>query len=140
MRAERLLHRSTYILVFDSGGRLYVQKRTMTKDIYPGYWDPATGGVSLAGETYEEGAQRELAEEMGIRSVDLEFRFDFYFEDERSRVWGRTFTCTWDGPLELQAEEVEFVERMTPEEIFARSATEPFTPDGLLVVRKLALT
>src|SRR5262247_4252399 len=95
MRAQRLPHRSTYILVFNSQGALYVQKRTMTKDVFPGYYDPAAGGVVLAGESYEEGARRELYEEMGIRDVPLTYLFDFCFEDERSRVWGRVFACVY---------------------------------------------
>src|SRR5499427_10823319 len=88
MRAKRLPHRSTYILVFNSQGELYVQKRTMTKDVFPGYYDPATGGVVLAGESYEQSAIRELEEEMGIRQVPLTWLFDFYFADQRTRVWG----------------------------------------------------
>ncbi len=137
MRQERLPHRATYILVTDSQGRLLVQKRTMVKDIYPGWWDPCTGGVVLAGETYEESAERELAEEMGIRGVSLSGPlFDFYFSDERSVVWGRVFHCVWDGPLELQESEVQFVEPMSVEEILRRSQSEQFTPDGLEVVRR----
>lgn len=136
MRARNLLHRSTYILVFNARGQLYVQKRTMTKDVFPGYYDPATGGVVLAGESYEEGAVRELEEEMGIRQVPLIRLFDFYFSDPRSRVWGGAFACTYDGPLTLQAEEVERVELMTPDEILRRTETEPFTPDGLYVVQQ----
>jgi len=135
MRARNLPHRSTYILVFNSRGELYVQKRTMSKDVFPGYYDPATGGVVLAGESYEESAQRELAEEMGIRQIPLAWLCDFYFADPRSRVWGRAFLCTYDGPLALQEEEVEHVEMMTLEEIFHRARTEPFTPDGLYVVQ-----
>jgi 8-oxo-dGTP pyrophosphatase MutT (NUDIX family) len=77
MRAKRLPHRSTYILVFNSQGQLYVQKRTLTKDLFPGYYDPAAGGVVLAGESYEESARRELEEEMGIRDVPLNWLFDF---------------------------------------------------------------
>src|SRR5262245_39455024 len=69
VRAGRLPHRSTYILVFNSSGDLFVQKRTLTKDIYPGYYDPVAGGVVLAGESYEAGAVRELEEELGIRPV-----------------------------------------------------------------------
>ena len=105
MRARNLLHRSTYILVFNPRGQIYVQKRTLTKDVFPGYYDVATGGVVLAGESYEKGAVRELEEEMGIRQVLLTRLFDFYFSDPRSRVWGATFTCTYDGPLRLQEEE-----------------------------------
>jgi isopentenyldiphosphate isomerase len=136
MRAERLLHRSTYILVFNRDGKLWVQKRTLTKDIYPGYWDPATGGVVLAGESYEEGARRELAEEMGIGGVPLSRHFDFYYEDDASRVWGAVFSCRWDGEITPQAEEVERVELMTVEEISRRAQQEPFTPDGLAVVQR----
>ena len=51
MRAGRLLHRATYILVFNSRGELYVQKRTQKKDVFPGYYDVAAGGVVLAGES-----------------------------------------------------------------------------------------
>jgi hypothetical protein len=36
----------------------------------------------------------------------------------------------------LQKEEVEAVTLMTIEEIFRRAETEPFTPDGLYVVRR----
>ena len=136
MRAHRMLHRSTYILVFNSQGQIYVQKRTMTKDVFPGYFDPATGGVVLAGESYEVSARRELEEEMGIRDVPLTQLFDFYFADERSRVWGRAFSCTYDGKIVPQVEEVEYVEMMTIDDILRRAATEQFTPDGLLVVRR----
>ena len=137
MRAERLPHRCSYILVFNRRGELYVQKRTMIKDIYPGYWDPAAGGVMQVGESYEESAAREVGEELGVRGVELRPLFDMWFEDERSAVWGRAFTCVYAGPLELQAEEVEFVVPMTPSAVLRRAATgEQFTPDGLLVVER----
>ena len=82
MRQNRLPHRSTYILVFNSHGDLCVQKRTTTKDVFPGYYDIAAGGVVLAGETYEAGARRELAEEVGIRDVPLAHHFVFHYADD----------------------------------------------------------
>ncbi len=136
MRAKNLPHRSTYILVFNSQGALYVQKRTLTKDVFPGYYDPAAGGVVLAGESYEQGAVRELEEEMGIRDVPLTWLFDFYFTDERTRVWGGAFFCVYDGKMVLQEEEVEDVVLITIDEILRRAETEPFTPDGLYVLRR----
>src|SRR5437870_13658653 len=136
MRAQRLPHRSTYILVFNSQGALYVQKRTMTKDVFPGYYDPAAGGVVLAGESYEESAQRELYEEMGIRDVPLTPLFTFYFADERTRVWGRVFSCVYDGEIVLQVEEVESGEFVPPDEPPQRAGTALYTPDGMSVLRR----
>ncbi|MBM3223921.1 MAG: NUDIX hydrolase YfcD [Candidatus Tectomicrobia bacterium] len=136
MRAQRLPHRSTYILVFNTAGELYVQKRTMSKDVFPGYYDPAAGGVVLAGESYEESAQRELFEEMGIRGVPLTPHFTFYFTDTHTRVWGRVFSCVYDGPLVLQEEEVESGEFVPPAEILRRADAEPYTPDGLYVLQR----
>ena len=91
MRADGLPHRATYILVFNDEGELFVQKRTTGKDIYPGYYDVATGGVVLAGESYEDAAERELVEELGITGVRLRGHFDFFHEDAGNRVWGRVF-------------------------------------------------
>jgi isopentenyldiphosphate isomerase len=136
MRAKNLPHRSTYILVFNTQGELYVQKRTMSKDVFPGYYDAAVGGVVLTGESYEQGAVRELEEEMGIRNVPLTWLFNFYFVDERTRVWGGAFSCMYDGEVILQEEEVEGVTLMTSAEILRRSESEPFTPDGLYVLRR----
>jgi 8-oxo-dGTP pyrophosphatase MutT (NUDIX family) len=136
MRAKRLAHRSTYILVFNSRGELYVQKRTRTKDVFPGYYDIATGGVVLAGETYEHGAARELEEEMGIHSVPLTRLFDFYFENEHTRLWGCAFSCVYDGVVVLQEEEVESGAFVAVDDILRRAKTQPFTPDGLYVLQR----
>ena len=137
MRAERLLHRATYVFVFHPAGELYVQKRTLTKDVYPGYRDPCAGGVVLAGESYEESARRELAEELGIRAVALATHGDFLFEDAESRVWGRIFSCAWGGALHLQASEVASVELMPVAQILREGAAGGFTPDGLVALRRL---
>ena len=136
MRAKRLPHRSTYILVFNSQGELYVQKRTTTKDVFPGYYDPATGGVVLAGESYEEGARRELAEELGIHDVPLTPLFTFYFTDERTWVWGGVFACVYDGEMVLQEEEIESGAFMRVEDVLRLAQTRPVAPDGLHVLRR----
>ena len=131
MRAKRLPHRSTYIFVFNTQGYLYVQKRTMTKDVFPGYYDPAAGGVVLAGESYEVCAKRELAEEMGIQDVPLTWHFEFYFADAHSRVWGGVFSCIYDGEIVLQEEEVESGVFLPVDDIIRRAQIEPYTPDSI---------
>ena len=136
MRAKRLPHRATYILVFNSRGDVYVQKRTLTKDVFPGYYDPAAGGVVLAGEGYLEGARRELEEEMGIHDVPLQSLFEFYHKDANSRVWGAAYRCVYDGAVTLQEEEVESGAFMAVDEVFEAAVTQPFTSDGLYVLRR----
>lgn len=136
MRAKALPHRATYVLVFNSHGHLYVQKRTLTKDVFPGYYDPAAGGVVLAGEEYEQGAVREVEEEMGIRGVPLTPLFRFYHQDTHNRVWGAVFSCVYDGEIVLQEEEVESGAFMAVPDILRMARTEPFTPDGLYVLQR----
>ena len=136
MRAGRLPHRATYILVYNSRDELYVQKRTQTKDVFPGYYDVAAGGVVLAGESYLEGAVRELEEELGIRETPLTELFDFYYEDEHIRLWGRAFCCVYDVELLLQEEEVESGAYMKVEQVFRLAENESFTPDCLYVLQR----
>lgn len=136
MRRRNLPHRSTYVLVFNTQGELYVQKRTLTKDLFPGYYDPAAGGVVAAGETYEACARREIAEEMGIRDVPLTWRFAFYYTDAQTRVWGGVFSCVYDGDIVLQAEEVESGAFWAVDDILQHARQAPYTPDGLYVLSR----
>lgn len=140
MRARGLPHRAAYILVFNSRGELFVQKRTMTKDIYPGYFDIAAGGVVLAGESYDESAERELEEELGIRNTPLTSHFEFKHEDAHNIVWGRVYSCVYDGEMILQEEEIERGFFAAPEKVLALSEKESFTPDGLYVLKRYLKT
>jgi isopentenyldiphosphate isomerase len=140
MRARRLRHRATYLLLFNRRGELFVHLRTPTKDVYPSHWDVAVGAVVGAGESYDEGARRELAEEVGIAGVVPEPLFDIHYEDERNQVNGRVFRVTWDGPLTLQREEVVRGEWLPVEVVRQRLTRDPFCPDGVVVLeRYLAL-
>ncbi len=136
MRARGLVHRACYILVFNSTGELFIQKRTMNKDVYPGYYDVAAGGVVLDGESYDESARRELEEELGIKDTEISAHFTFFHEEDKNQVWGRVYSCIYDGELTLQAEEVESGFFADPEEVLALSKKDPFTPDGLYVLKR----
>lgn len=135
MRAQRLTYRATYILVFNSKGEILVQKRTTTKDMYPGYYDVAAGGVVTAGESYGESAEREAQEELGLAGVSLTPHFDFYFEDPQNRLWGRVYSCVFDGDLVLQEEEIEECFFCAPDKVLA-GEIQPVTPDSITALRK----
>lgn len=135
MRAQGLLHRVTYILVFDSQGKLFVQKRTTTKDLYPGYYDLAAGGVVCVGESYEESALREAREELAIDNTPLKSHFKFFFQQQNNRCWGQVFSCVHDGPFILQKEEVESGEFMEIDKVI-NSEIDPITPDTKAVLER----
>jgi len=136
MREGGLIHRACYILVFNRQREIFVQRRTMSKDLYPGYLDVATGGVVLAGESYELAAKRELAEELGVRKATLRSHFDFYHEADNNRVWGRVFSCQAEGPFVLQPEEIEDGFFLGLPSIKALATAEQFTPDGLVALKR----
>lgn len=63
-------HRAVHVLVYDSAGKIYLQRRSWTKDCSPGLWDTSAAGHVDHGETYADAARRELAEELGVESAE----------------------------------------------------------------------
>ena len=134
MRKRGLIHRAAYVLVFNSRGQLFVQERTLAKDIFPGYRDLCAGGVVLAGESYEESAARELGEELGVRDAELKYLFDFYGEYLGQKVWGRAFSCTAEGPFTLQPEEVSGGSFHSIDSVMEMVGQGICTPDSVYVL------
>ena len=62
-----LLHPVVHLHVFNSTGKLFLQKRAMTKDIQPGKWDTSVGGHISPAETVTNALLREAREELGDR-------------------------------------------------------------------------
>jgi isopentenyldiphosphate isomerase len=135
MRRRRLPHRCCYILVCNSRGELLIHLRTATKDVYPSHWDVTVGGVLQAGESFADGARRELAEELGV-SAPLEELCPFHYADEATEVRAVVYRTTHDGPFVLQPEEVVRAEFVPLSELPARLRQAPFCPDGLEVLRR----
>jgi isopentenyldiphosphate isomerase len=135
MRARRLPHRCVYILVFNRAGDLFIHLRTETKDVNPGFWDVAVGGVLAAGESFDLGARRETAEEIGVVG-EPELLFPIRYEDERTIVWGMVYRLVHDGPFRLQPEEVVRGEFVSLRELKDRIARVPFCGDGLAVLEE----
>ena len=80
---EGLYHMVVHIAIFNSDGKLLIQRRCLEKPTFPGKWDVTVGGSALCGETSREAMHRELLEELGI---DMDFsetrqRLTVNFED-----------------------------------------------------------
>lgn len=108
VRAQNLRHGATAVLVRDALGRIYVHRRTTTKDVYPGLLDFAAGGVLQAGENPHEGALREVEEELGVVGAALTAVGPDDYADELSSYRAFRYTTTFDGPIRWQPEEVSW--------------------------------
>ena len=135
MRDKRLPHRCVYILVFNGRGELFVHLRTATKDVYPSHWDVCVGGVVAAGESFDDGAARELREELGV-DAPLERLFPLRYEDASTIVHAVAYRAVHDGPFRLQPEEVVRGEFVGVAEVAARARHDRFCPDGLAVLAR----
>ncbi|WP_017903777.1 NUDIX hydrolase [Pseudomonas asplenii] len=136
LRERGLIGRGTYILLFNSAGELCVHRRTLSKAIYPGYWDVAAGGMVQADESYAESAARELEEELGVSGVPLTAHERFFFDQPGNRLWCAVFSAVWDGPLRLQPEEVLEARFIPVEAAVAESAHKPYCPDSLAALKR----
>lgn len=136
VRAEGLYHRATYLFVFNSAGELFLQRRSLEKDLYPGSYDACAGGVVIAGETYELNAVREAYEELGLH-IESPFGIrDFLFQHENNRVWGRIFKFIDEGPFTFSDAEVTWGQFVTVESVLRRDWA-PITPDTLFALQLL---
>ena len=103
-----LMHRSVHILVFNSRGELFLQKRSQSKDSNPGLWDSSAAGHLECGEDYPDCATRELAEELAIEvATPLEYLFRLTASPRTGMEHCRVYRCIHDGPFQLQAEEIQ---------------------------------
>jgi 8-oxo-dGTP pyrophosphatase MutT (NUDIX family) len=132
MRAGNLRHAATAVVVRDLAGRVFVHRRTDTKDVFPGLHDFAAGGVVAAGEDPFAAAERELAEELGVSGVPLTSLGEGDYTDAHTTYHGFCYTTTWDGPVRCQPEEVAWGDWVPLTELVAwlDERPEDFVPDS----------
>lgn len=102
---KSLIHRSVHVLVFNSGGDLFLQKRVLTKDENPGLWDSSAAGHLNCGEEYLACAHRELKEELGITAT-LEPFLEIGACEETLWEHVSVFTCVTDRPIVADPQEI----------------------------------
>lgn len=137
MRAQRLQHRSVSVAVISTDGRLLVHRRADNKDVWPGMWDIAAGGVVAAGEGYLDAARRELAEELGVKAGSLEYLGKAAFADEAVALIGSCYVTVSDGPFSFTDGEIAEVRWVDRAGLDALMASERFVPDNLALLLPL---
>jgi isopentenyl-diphosphate delta-isomerase type 1 len=113
-----LRHRAIHVLVFNAQGRLFLQKRSASKDTFPGLWDSSASGHLGCGEDYDTCAVRELQEEIGLTvgaPPERLFKIDSCDKTGLEHVW--VYRCFAGSPLTLNRDEIERGDWFSPETI-----------------------
>lgn len=105
-----LWHRGVHVFLFTQDRRLLIQKRSQTRDKFPGTLDCSVSEHLNPGESYLNAAIRGLQEELGIEGLHLarlvQFKMNYGPNDnEFSEVFEATFD---DGrPITIDPHEVD---------------------------------
>jgi len=105
-RDPRLIHRSVQIVIFTSDERILLQRRAATKDLFPGYLCASASGHVMAGDDYEQTAQRELIEELGVHPAIL-YLDKVVVRSEMETEITALFLARCDGPFSFSPTETE---------------------------------
>ena len=123
------LHPVIHIHIIDRYGRIYLQKRSMKKDIQPGKWDTAVGGHVSYGETLIEAAYREASEELGLIAFNPLFVASYVFESEIERELVTVFAAVGSFELKPDLDEVDEGRWWLIEEVNSNIGKGIFTPN-----------
>ncbi len=137
-----LRHPSVHVFVINAAGEYFLQKRSEYKKVQPGKWDTSVGGHIPAGETYEQGALRELEEELGVVLSDparLEFHHDLIWQSDFETEHTRTFILRYDGPFKVNPVEVSDGKFWPEEELREACGKGVLTPNLELELKNLGI-
>ena len=132
VHGNNLLHRAVHILIFSKKGHVYLQKRSRWKDRHPLVWDSSAAGHVDSGEDYDQAAQRELFEELGIQA-DLMPICKLPASEQTGYEFIQLYQGTYEGEFRLNRAEVELGEYFRVEIVTGWMAARPadFAPGFL---------
>lgn len=136
VHANSWRHRAIHVLVFNAAGQVFLHKRSMRKDLFPGTWDSSCAGHVGAGEDYDPTAVRELAEELGVKlaagspaggagvpGLQRLFKLEAQPMTGWEFVW--VYRLAHEGPFVLHPEEIECGGWFAPAEVDRWLAEKP---------------
>lgn len=123
------LHPVIHIHIIDRYSRVYLQKRSMSKDIQPGKWDTAVGGHVSYGEGIREAVFREAFEELGLVEFNPIWLETYEFESPVEREMVNVFAAVGYYELHPDLNEVDEGRWWELEEIDANLGKDVFTPN-----------
>lgn len=129
---DNLRHRAVHLLLFNDKGEVLLQKRSGRKDRHPFVWDSSAAGHVDSDEEYDFAAERELMEELGVRtSLQRLGKLPASLKTGEEFIW--IYTGQHEGPFPFNGEEISAVMFFAPEIVDRWSAHAPqeFAPGFL---------
>jgi 16S rRNA (adenine1518-N6/adenine1519-N6)-dimethyltransferase len=124
VHGDNLRRRAVHILISRKNGDVLLQKRTRWKDRHPLLWDSSTAGHVNAGEGYDEAAQRELEEELGIDSpLERVAKLPASELTDQEFIW--VYKGNHDGEFKTDPSELEVAQFFPPEVVDGWVAARP---------------
>ena len=105
---QKLKHRAVHVLIFNKKEQVFLQKRSLNKDSFPGLWDSSAAGHLAAGEDYDVACVREAKEELNIifeNSPERLFKIDACPGTGNEFVW--VYDGLSEGPFILNHDEID---------------------------------
>ena len=136
------LHRAFSIFIFNSEGKMLLQKRALSKYHFGGLWSNTCCSHPRKGETTEEAAHRRLVEECGFDAYLREVTSFVYQADSGGELseheLDHVFVGRYDGEVRPNPEEIAEVKWMTIEELREDVKNNPqnYTPWFKIVLDK----
>ncbi|GHE60843.1 NUDIX hydrolase [Streptomyces capitiformicae] len=123
------LHRIATVVCRDLGGRVLVHRRPDDASRFPGHLNWMLGGATEVGESYEDAAARELAEELGVR-VRPRFVFKYRCAGAISPYWLGLHEVVVTEPVAPDSSEIAWHDWLTEAELVDVVRDRAFVPDA----------
>lgn len=104
---SKLLHPVVHLHILNQKQEIFLQKRSMKKDLLPGKWDTAVGGHVGMNEKIEDALKREAFEELGITNFEAHFNGSYVWESPREKELVFSFLCLHYDHIRIDNDEVD---------------------------------
>ncbi|MDO8563883.1 MAG: NUDIX domain-containing protein [Nanoarchaeota archaeon] len=134
---NKLPHRIAHVLIFNKKREMALQIRSKNKSFCPGFFSTSAGGHVQSGESHEEGALRELKEELGIVLPLTLIAKSEYLGKEQINKFLSIYEAEHEGPFNFNKLEVENMEFIPLKEInLLLKTSDKFHPELRFILEK----
>jgi isopentenyldiphosphate isomerase len=125
----KMIHPVVHLHVFNSKQRLFLQKRSPNKDLFPGFWDTSVGGHIGINENAEQALQREAKEELGIDAGQARFLYSYLMCNTYESEYVYTYLIYWDKKFSINDYEISEARFFSRRQIEKKLGISFFTPN-----------